>query len=39
MQKKVYETTLGGRALRVETGEMAKQAHGSALISYGDSTV
>ncbi len=39
MQKKVYETTLGGRVLRVETGEMAKQAHGSALISYGDSTV
>jgi len=39
MQKKVYETTLGGRVLRVETGEMAKQAAGSALISYGDSTV
>jgi len=39
MQKKVYEMTLGGRALRVETGEMAKQASGAALISYGDSTV
>ena len=39
MQKKVYEMTLGGRVLRVETGEMAKQASGAALISYGDSTV
>ncbi len=39
MQKKVYEMTLGGRVLRVEIGEMAKQASGAALISYGDSTV
>jgi polyribonucleotide nucleotidyltransferase len=39
MQKKIYETTLGGRALRVEIGEMAKQAAGSALVIYGDSTV
>lgn len=39
MQKKVYEMTLGGRVLRVEIGEMAKQAAGAALISYGDSTV
>ncbi|MFH0767044.1 MAG: polyribonucleotide nucleotidyltransferase [Bacillota bacterium] len=39
MQKKVYEMTLGGRVLRVETGEMAKQASGAAIISYGDSTV
>lgn len=39
MQKKVYETTLGGRVLRVEIGEVAKQANGSALIHYGDSTV
>ncbi|PKK96325.1 MAG: polyribonucleotide nucleotidyltransferase, partial [Tenericutes bacterium HGW-Tenericutes-3] len=39
MAKKVYEMTLGGRVLRVETGEMAKQASGAALISYGDSTV
>ncbi len=39
MQKKVYEMTLGGRVLRVETGEMAKQASGAAVITYGDSTV
>ncbi len=39
MQKKIYETTLGGRVLRVEIGEVAKQAAGSAMITYGDSTV
>lgn len=39
MQKKTYETTLGGRVLRVEIGEVAKQAAGSAMITYGDSTV
>jgi len=39
MQKKVYETTLGGRALKVEIGEVAKQAAGAAMIIYGDSTV
>jgi polyribonucleotide nucleotidyltransferase len=39
MQKKIYETTLGGRVLRVEIGEVAKQAAGSATIAYGDSTV
>ncbi|MDO9628894.1 MAG: polyribonucleotide nucleotidyltransferase, partial [Acholeplasmataceae bacterium] len=39
MQKKTYETLLGGRALRVEIGEVAKQAHGAAMITYGESTV
>lgn len=39
MEKKIYETTLGGRVLSVEIGEIAKQASGSALITYGDSTV
>lgn len=39
MQKKIYETTLGGRVLRVEIGEVAKQANGAAMITYGDSTV
>ncbi len=39
MQKKVYETTLGGRPLIVELGEMAKQANGAAIIRYGESTV
>lgn len=39
MQKKIYETTLGGRPLRVEIGEIAKQANGAALVTYGESTV
>jgi len=39
MQKKIYETTLGGRVLKVEIGEVAKQAAGAAMIIYGDSTV
>ncbi len=39
MEKKIYETTLGGRPLVVEIGEMAKQANGSALIRYGESTI
>ena len=39
MQKKIYETTLGGRVLRVEIGEVAKQAAGAAMVTYGDSTV
>ncbi|MDI6452023.1 polyribonucleotide nucleotidyltransferase [Peloplasma aerotolerans] len=39
MERKIYETTLGGRVLRVEIGEVAKQANGAALITYGDSTV
>lgn len=38
-EKKVYETTLGGRPLSVEIGEVAKQANGAALIKYGDSVV
>ena len=39
MQKKTYETMLGGRVLRIEIGEVAKQAAGAAMVTYGDSTV
>ncbi|CCV64499.1 Polyribonucleotide nucleotidyltransferase [Alteracholeplasma palmae J233] len=39
MEKKIFETTFGGRPLRVEIGEVAKQANGSALIYYGDTVV
>ncbi len=39
MKKKIYETTLGGRPLIVEIGEVAKQASGSAIIRYGESAV
>lgn len=30
---------LSGRILRIETGKLAKQAGGSALISYGETVV
>jgi len=33
------EIDLGGRILRIETGKLAKQAGGSALISYGETVV
>ena len=39
MEKRIYETTLGGRILHVEIGEIAKQAAGAAMVFYGDSTV
>ena len=37
--KKVFSTTIGGRSLRVEIGEVAKQAQASALVYYGDTCV
>src|SRR5207253_5226108 len=33
------ETTFAGRKLILETGRMAKQAHGSCLVQYGESVV
>ncbi len=36
---KVYETEFAGRTIRVETGKMAKQAHGSCTVRYGDTVV
>lgn len=30
---------LNGRTLSIETGRLAKQAHGSALVRYGDTMV
>ncbi|OGP33847.1 MAG: polyribonucleotide nucleotidyltransferase [Deltaproteobacteria bacterium GWC2_65_14] len=35
----VYETELSGRKLSIETGDLAKQAGGSAVVRYGDSVV
>ncbi|MBE3582962.1 MAG: polyribonucleotide nucleotidyltransferase [Limnochordaceae bacterium] len=35
----VFETQLGGRPLRFETGELAKQANGAVLVRYGDTVV
>lgn len=39
MEKKTYEYNLAGRILKVEIGEMGKQANGAAMITYGDSAV
>ncbi|HKX13400.1 MAG TPA: polyribonucleotide nucleotidyltransferase, partial [bacterium] len=33
------ECQIGGRTLTLETGRMAKQAHGSVIVSYGDTVV
>ncbi|PKK90550.1 MAG: polyribonucleotide nucleotidyltransferase [Candidatus Wallbacteria bacterium HGW-Wallbacteria-1] len=33
------EIVVGGRSLTIETGKLAKQAHGSALVRYGDTVV
>ncbi len=33
------EKEIGGRLLSIETGKVAKQAHGSAMIRYGDTVV
>jgi len=37
--EQVVEIEVGGRALRFSTGKVAKQAHGSAWVRYGDSVV
>ena len=34
--KHVFSTTLAGRPLSVEIGELAKQANGAVLVRYGD---
>jgi len=33
------EREIGGRVLSIETGKLAKQAHGSAVVQYGDTVV
>lgn len=35
----VFEMEFGGRKLTIETGRLAKQARGSALVRYGDTVV
>ena len=37
--KKLYETTLAGRPLSIETGKMAQLANGSCLVRYGDTAI
>ncbi|MBR3325349.1 MAG: polyribonucleotide nucleotidyltransferase [Clostridia bacterium] len=36
---KTYEMELAGKKLVIETGKMAKQANGSVVVRYGDTTV
>ncbi len=38
-KEQVVEIEIGGRMLRFSTGKVAKQAHGSAWVRYGDSVV
>jgi polyribonucleotide nucleotidyltransferase len=37
--KEIVEIEVGGRRFRLETGEMAKQASGAVLASYGETVV
>ena len=36
---RVYETTLAGRPLKVETGKMAQLSNGSCMVRYGDTSI
>ncbi|NNU82628.1 polyribonucleotide nucleotidyltransferase [Geobacillus sp. BMUD] len=38
-EKRVFSIDVAGRPLIVETGELAKQANGAALVRYGDTVV
>jgi polyribonucleotide nucleotidyltransferase len=33
------EITVGQKTLKLETGKLAKQAHGAVIVRYGDSVV
>ena len=39
MEKKVFKRNFRGKELCVEYGEVAKQAHGSVLVRYGDTVI
>ena len=39
MTKQVFKTTFAGRELIVEAGQVARQANGSVVVRYGESTV
>ncbi|MGE3537275.1 MAG: polyribonucleotide nucleotidyltransferase [Candidatus Tectimicrobiota bacterium] len=39
MSHQAVSQVINGRTLTIETGEVAKQAHGSALVRYGDTLV
>lgn len=37
--KQVFSTTINGKTLTVEVGELAKQANGACMVHYGDTSV
>ena len=37
--KKVYELEFYGRTLKVEVGELAKQANGAVIVRYDDTVI
>jgi len=39
MMLKIVETEVGGKPLTIESGRLAKQANGSALVTYGETVV
>lgn len=39
MEHKTYDIDFGGKKLSIEVGKLAKQAHGSCKITYGDSVI
>ncbi len=39
MSTQTRELTIGNKTLRFETGKLARQAHGSVIVRYGDSVV
>ncbi|HRR90197.1 MAG TPA: hypothetical protein P5161_05415, partial [Eubacteriales bacterium] len=39
MDRKIFETTIGGRTVTVETGAYCGQANGSCLIRCGETVV
>ena len=38
-QEKSFKTEWANRSLTIETGQLAKQANGAALVRYGDTVV
>ena len=39
MSKRIFEKDFRGRKLVIEHGEVAKQAHGSVVVRYGDTVI
>ena len=39
MSHQVVSCVINGRQLKIETGEIARQANGAALVQYGDTVV